>query len=110
MLKIENENQIYLTRGDTLDIQVTILDSDGEVYELQANDVVRFALKNHYCDAEPLMIKTLDHESLELRLEASETKLLSVYSSPYYFDFELTSGTNVDTFLAGELWITEEVV
>lgn len=108
MLKIENENKILLTKGDTLDLQVTILDPSGEPYILQESDKVRFALKRNGCDENVIINKQLDHDTLEVRLESSETKQLSTYEV-YKWDLELTSGTNVDTFLVGTLQMTEEV-
>ena len=110
MLRI-NDKEIYLTRGDTLDLLLEIYLEDGTPYEIQGSDVIRFVLKQNYDDEVVLIEKIIDHEMLNLRLEAEETKLLEADNKPYVFDIELikTDGT-VDTFIdQGELHITREV-
>jgi len=80
--------------------------SDGE-----RRDVIRFALKQKYRDREPLLRKEIPHDSMGLRLESEETKLLRAGGVPYVYDIEITmeDGT-VDTFIdRGKLIVTEEV-
>lgn len=110
MLRI-NDKEIYLTKGDTLDLLLEIYLEDGTPYEIQGSDVIRFVLKQSYEDEEVLIEKIIDHETLNLRLEAEETKMLEADNKPYVFDIELrkADGT-VDTFIdQGELHITREV-
>lgn len=111
MLTIKNDNEIYLTKGDSLSIALTILDADENPYEVKADDVIRFAMKKSVWDEEPLILKTLDHEALEINFSPEETKVLSVFNSPYIWDVELSNENDdiVDTFLSGKLFITEEV-
>jgi len=111
MLKIKNDTEIYLTKGDSLCIDVTIQDAEGNAYTPKANDVIRFAMKKSIWDEEPLILKTLDNNALQINFSPAETKTLSVFNSPYIWDIELsnTSDDIVDTFLAGKLYITEEV-
>lgn len=110
MLKIKNETDLYLTKGDSLCIDVTIQDAEGNAYTPKANDVIRFAMKKSIWDEEPLILKTLDHDTLQVNFTPAETKNLSRVT-PYVWDIELSNEDEdvVDTFLSGKLFITEEV-
>jgi len=106
-----NGTTITITRGDTLDALVEIIQSDGNPYPVQPDDVIRFALKQKYSDREPLLRKTIPHDSMNLRLESEETKLLKAGGLPYVYDIEITmaDGT-VDTFIErAKFVVTEEV-
>ena len=102
---------ITVTKGDTLDILVEILLPDGSAYDVQPGDVIRFALKQRYSDREPLLVKEIPHEGMDLRLEAEETEQLKAGGPPYVYDIQITleDGT-VDTFIdRARLIVTEEV-
>ena len=106
-----NGTTITITRGDTLEAFLEILCADGQPYEVRTGDVIRFALKQKYADREPLLLKEIPHDTLLLRLEAEETKLLTAGWAPYVYDIQLTmeDGT-VDTFIdRAEFIVTEEV-
>lgn len=45
MLYIESDNTIRLTRGDTARINVTLVDSSGEPYEMQNDDLLILSVK-----------------------------------------------------------------
>lgn len=109
MVTIEN-NTITITQGDTLETAVLISTSDGDEFTPSAGDVIRFALKGGYRDAEPLIVKQIPNDTLVLRLESEETKQLPARRRPYVYDVQLTTpdGT-VDTFISGTLIVTEEV-
>lgn len=110
MVKISN-NTIHITRGDTLEVEIGISMEDGTEYVPASGDVIRFALKSSYRDEEPLILRTIDNDTLILRLEAAETKQLPARNQAYVYDIELTTedGT-VDTFIAeGELYVMKEV-
>ena len=108
MIKISGKT-IRMTKGDTLEVPVNIMTKEGLVYIPADGDVIRFAMKKTYEDAEPLILKTIPNDTLILRLESSETKDLEV-RTPYVYDIELTTVTGtVDTFLSGSLYLTEEV-
>lgn len=109
-------NSITLTRGDTLRIGVTIY-KDGEIYEPEDGDVIRFSLKHNklkpdrsdYVDAEPLITKIIPNDTMVLTIEPEDTKGLAFM--PYVYDVQITfnDGT-VDTFIPPSLFtITEEV-
>lgn len=106
----QEENEITLTRGDTLRLQVEIL-KDDEVYTPKDGDSVRFALKhnkftskdkwgtNEFVEDEALIVKPIPNETLVLKLDPEDTKGLGFGS--YRYDIEITfeDGT-VDTFIA----------
>lgn len=109
MLNIDGNNNITLTRGDTLTLTVALM-KDGEEYEVENDDVIRFALAKGYL-GEPgyefKLEKTIPHDSLTFTLSSQETAL--DYRS-YNYDIEVTHGDGcVDTFISAKLTITGEV-
>lgn len=114
--RIGNENSIFLTRGDTLMVQVGII-KDGEQYTPEAGDVVRFALKHasmtqgmkQFLDQTPLVLKTIDNDTLILELEPNDTKQLDFGS--YKYDIQITfANGEVDTFIPDAYFVlTPEV-
>ena len=106
---------ITLTRGDTMRLQVG-MSLDGQPYEPEMGDVVRFAVKHQklndekteYVDPEPLLIKEVPIDTLILELAPDDTKGLGF--GAYAFDLQITfaDGT-VDTFVSGTLVLTPEV-
>lgn len=104
-------NTIYLTKGDTLELQVNVLNKDGTPYLPSEGDVIRFAVKRKYSDAMPVLVKVIPNDTLRLRLEAEETQILDASSTPYVYDIEIkmVDGT-VDTFIDRQkFYVTEEV-
>ena len=102
---------ITLTRGDTLKAQVHITDKEGNPYEIQEGDKVRFAMKKTYNDADEdvLIVKDIPTDTLILTLDPEDTKNLPFGS--YVYDIQLTSAAGeVDTFITkASLTLTEEV-
>ena len=113
--RIENQT-IYLTRGDTLKVQITIY-KDEDVYNPIEGDTVRFALKHpamkrdksDFVDEEPLLVKPIPIDTLILTLDPEDTKSLGF--GDYVYDIELTAETGeVDTFIANQkIVLTPEV-
>lgn len=110
-----NDNNIELTRGDTLIVQVHIKDQDDD-YIPANGDIVRFALKHNtmdnkrerYLDKEPLILKTIPNDTLLLRIDPEDTKDLSF--GRYVYEIELTKANGiVDTFISGIFTIAPEV-
>lgn len=113
MVKISGST-ITITHGDTLLLKVVITDEDtGDDYTLSSGDRLRFALKESYLDAEPLLVKPIPIDTMALRLESSETKQLK-QRAKYVFDVEVTidDGTEegfVRTVISGTLITVEDV-
>lgn len=110
MVKVRSDkNMIVMTRGDTLILNIDITDAEGNAYEPAETDQLRFALKKNYEDEDTIILKDIPIDTLQLRVESSETKLLDQPES-YYFDIQLTYGDNiVDTIISGKLKTVEEV-
>ena len=115
MVKIEN-NVITATQGDTVETTVSIYIRDGQSdnyipFVPADTDVIRFAIKSSYKDAEPIIIKNIPNNTMVLRLEAEETKLLRARRKPYVYDVEITfaNGT-VYTFIDCEKYYSTNEV
>lgn len=100
---------ITMTRGDTFRAQVSIKNPDGEEYIPTEGDCVRFAMKETWDDARPLLVKEIPIESMTLILKPEDTKDFAFGN--YVYDIQLTKSTGeVDTFIAkAKIKLTEEV-
>ncbi len=120
MLKIDNSQNITLTRGDTLTLTVELLQEVPPVppdeeptwqpYVPVTGDVIRFALSKGYKGQsayELKLSKEIPHDTLTFACTSQETTL--DYDT-YNYDVEIThaDGT-VDTFISAKLTITGEV-
>jgi len=80
----EDKNLIQATRGDTIIIDINIVDALGNTYEPDLeNDELRFALKKNYNDEWPLLVKEIPLDTCQLRIESEETK---IQPGDYVFD------------------------
>lgn len=102
-------NNIRLTRGDSLYIQIA-LTKDGESYTPEEGDSIRFAMKKHYLDDSALITKSVPLDTMTLHLEPSDTKDLDF--GKYVYDLEITfADGDVDTFInEAEFIIAPEVI
>ena len=109
-------NVITLTRGDSLFVKVDIY-YNGEAYQPEEGDVVRFALKHksmtsdkgNYTDSTPIFTKTIPNDTLILQIDPLDTKALPF--GDYVYDVQITfaDGT-VDTFITASTFrLTPEV-
>ncbi len=120
MLSIDGNNNITLTRGDTLTLTVTLLhevdpvppatEPTIEPYVPEQGDVIRFALSKGYL-GEPgyefKLDKTIPNDTLTFTLSSTETAL--DYRA-YNYDIQVTHEDGcVDTFISAKLTITGEV-
>ena len=109
MLQIKN-NDIYLTRGDTLTLTVGIT-KDGEPYDMQDGDSVRFALSKGYVGLKGyqlIMTKPVPADTLTFTLSSAETQSLD--SDRYNYDIQMTyANGEVDTFISAKLMMMGEV-
>lgn len=105
-----NGTTITMTRGDTLRTTIVLEDDQHNKYIPQEGDRIRFAMKKSYEDEEPLIVKAISIEDLELVLNPEDTKDLPQPSS-YVYDIEITyANGDVDTFIPkAKLKLTEEV-
>lgn len=94
------KNVIGLVRGDSLWCTISLTDSDGNPYEPDPGDQIRFALKKNASDAdtEILLIKEIDPTTMQLRIDPDDTKFLEFGDYVYDIEITLTNGFR-DTFL-----------
>ena len=108
MLTIKG-HKITLTRGDSMTLKLT-LKKDGDDYEIQEGDSIRFAMSKYYLGEdgyELIKEKTIPTDTLELFLSAEDTK---VEPREYNYDIQMShqDGT-IDTFISSTITITKEV-
>lgn len=120
MLNIDGNNNITLTRGDTLTLTVTLLhevdpvppatEPTIEPYTPEEGDVIRFAVSKRYkaeAGYELKLSKDIPHDTLTFTCSSAETAL--DYGA-YFYDVEITHTDGcVDTFISGTLTIVGEV-
>lgn len=97
MIRIDGTT-ITMTRGDTLSLTIGVKQGE-EDYQVQEGDVIRFAMKRSYSDAEPLIVKQIGTDDLALQLDPEDTKDLPFGSYVYDIEITMEDGT-VDTFIA----------
>ena len=107
MIKLE-DNIIYLTRGDSAVFEIDLRDEKDDEYQIQEDDVIRFAMAKKYADGNPLIIKEVDHETRTVEIDPEDTKELPF--GTYVYDVEVTDGYgHVSTVLLSKLKLTKEV-
>lgn len=75
---------ISLTRGDTLKVLITLTTKNKNPYIPVAADRIRFALKSakmnvnktEFTDKNPLILKDIPYNTMELKLDPEDTKNL----------------------------------
>lgn len=104
------KNTIIMTRGDTLNVKLSLCDTNGEPYIPGPYDQIRFALKKYYDEHSPLITKDIPVDTMVLRLESEDTKFLR-QPGEYVYDIQLTmlDGT-VDTVISNGTLVLEEEV
>ena len=113
MIEIEGTT-ITIVKGDSAIINVEAFNPDGSAYQPEEGDVIRFAVKKSYHDAEPVLVVNIPVETMELYLTKEDTKQLDsgYINGSYFYDIELSKldGTD-DTFIPnGKLFVREEVM
>ena len=107
-----NGTTITMVRGDTARITISVNDADGQPYVPVEGDVIRFAAKKKYTDADVVIYKLIDTGAMLLVIEPDDTEGLMMGGTKgrYVYDIEITmaDGT-VDTFVRGDLVLLEEV-
>ena len=98
-----SDNNIIMTRGDTAKLKVTIdYRQNGEPYDPQEGDIVRFSVKKYVSDRNPLITKDIPIDTLLLVIETEDTKNLSF--GIYHYDIQLIkSNGDTDTFIENKI-------
>ena len=102
--------RITLTRGDSFYATVGINNANGEPYDPQEGDIIRFGLKVKATDSDCLITKVIPNDTLVLALAPEDTKALPF--GKYVYDIELTfANGDIDTFINNaELSLIAEVI
>lgn len=100
-------NSIYITRGDTLNMAISIKDQDNNEYELVEGDTLLFTVKKSTRDSEVIIQKNILNK--EFKIEPKDTENLPY--DDYVYDVQLTqSDGDVTTVIKPSLFrVTEEV-
>lgn len=101
----ETTNMIRITRGDTGQFKIDLMNIDGSIYELKAEDLVQFTVKKSPSETAVLIQKT----GLDIEIEPKDTSNLKY--GIYYYDIQVTfADGRVNTVIdPAEFIITEEV-
>ena len=104
MFTVNDDNSIYVTRGDKLFFSVTAKE-DGKNYTFQPGDVVRFKVYGKK-DAENVVLQKdfpvlTATEKVEIYLTEEETRIGGVISKPtdYWYEVELNPYDNPQTII-----------
>ena len=100
-------NDITVTRGDTLHLEISVVDQDNQEYVLQDGDKLVFTLKKNVNTKEIILQK--DIIANKLTINHTDTTLLSY--STYVYDVQLTqaNGDVTTVIKPSKFIITEEV-
>ena len=104
MFYINEDNSIYVTRGDVLFFSVAA-DDNGTPYKFQAGDVIRIKVYGKKNAKEVMLQKDFpvaaETETVEIYLNGDETKFGEVISKPtdYWYEVELNPDTNPQTII-----------
>lgn len=110
MLTVDDNQNISITRGDTLTLLVEPY-KDGELYIPQEGDTLRFAVSIGYVGRKGYkLIETIDIPTDTMTFTMTSEQTQDLIFSQYNYDVELTyaDGT-VDTFISAKLNVLKEV-
>lgn len=102
---VNEDNSIYITRGDTASITVTADNGDGLNYVFQPGDVLRMKVFEKKNCGNVVLQKdfpvTEATERVQLVLTGRDTKIGGVISKPvdYWYEIELNPGTAPQTII-----------
>lgn len=109
MLKVFDDNNIELTRGDTARLAVTVTDDDtGEEYDIQSTDVLTLSIKKKTKDSEALVSKSVEGSNV-FRIEPKDTSELKFGSYVYDVQINTADGDVYTVIPPSEFKIGEEV-
>lgn len=113
MYKVDKNNAITMVRGDTLILDIKFYDRNRVPYEPKDGDKIRFALKKRYDDFEPIFVRDIPIDTMQLWIYPEDTVGLpsGEYKGRYKYDIELTTADGfVDTVIPrADFIILEEV-
>lgn len=114
MWKLDNDNNITMTKGDTpsFKINLTTTNDSGEVvpYDIKSDDVIIFAVKETANSNDVLIQIEIPHDTLVLKIPQNQTKFLGLGTYIYEISLNNDSDDYHVTFIADKkLTLTVEV-
>lgn len=101
--------KIYLTKGDTFRVALTLEDAVGKDYELKEKESLTFAVKMIGREDTPLYQYTVDPRFMEIYIPSEVTDTLRTRSYVWDIEARMANG-DVLTVASGHLIIEKEVV
>jgi len=108
MIGVSGSN-ITMTRGDTFRAVVSVKTSAGEDYTPDADERIIFTAKKGYNDADPVLQKQIDTQTMLLELYPEDTKHIPQPCVLVYDVKIIFADGAVDTFISGKINIIPEV-
>lgn len=106
MLQVRN-NAIYLTRGDTAKLSLTITDEEGKPYVIQDTDTVLFTIKRTTSDKDVVLQKRAVDSTIYIT--AAETEPLAYGTYKYDVELRKDDGTVSTVIVPSPFVLCEEV-
>lgn len=93
MLKIDSNNNIFITRGDKANIDIRIPLNKG-FYEFQTSDILYFTVKRTYNDAQPVLRKIVTFSepttTATIILSSIDTSLGELSNTPLQYVYDVS--------------------
>lgn len=89
MLKI-NKSEISITRGDTAKLNISVVNSNGDAYQLSSSDKLTLTVKKTFLSDKAVISKTVVGAST-IKLNPSDTAGLAF--GEYVYDVQLTNSS-----------------
>ena len=105
MYKINDDQSIYLTRGDAISFSVGALDEEGNDYVFKPTDTVRFSVFNkkacHLVELRKDFSVAAESDVIEISLTGEDTKIGEHISKPvdYWYEVELNPNSLPQTII-----------
>lgn len=105
----KDDNTIRITRGDSLTVNVSLVDQDGFPYEPVEGDEVLFTVKKSAKASEILIQKNIDIDELVVNLVESDTENLAFGEYKYEIEVTTVQGDHYTVIKNAPFIITEEL-
>ena len=105
----DDDNTIRITRGDSLTVNVSLVDQDGFPYEPVEGDEVLFTVKKSAKASEILIQKNIDINTLVLDLVEADTENLAFGNYVYEIECITTTNDHYTVIKNAPFIITEEL-